>query len=242
MNDTRFKINRKRTRHFQTARERQRRNLNQIKKLLEDVGIYLNSIGLEFSNKIFHIKESEENFRIRRDENEIIRDHEKNEINLNYKLVFYQNNQPTNQKTIKYQEVETDNKICYDMSVQYEEQNKNKITYDLLKAKDQMSLSDLKFKTLKDLFNNQLKQNISIYSVQMIKKEMDNKFEIKKINLRNNKIGCFINPRQKIEFFIEKFIEKYKLTRKSKDIKIRKSNFIENNTIIIKFSGTYFCI
>ena len=76
----------------------------------------------------------DENFRIRRDENEIIRDHEKNEINLNYKLVFYQNNQPTNQKTIKYQEVETDNKICYDMSVQYEEQNRNKITYDLLKA------------------------------------------------------------------------------------------------------------
>ena len=127
-----FKFERKRRAHYEASSEGQRQNKLKIETMLNNISLFLNSIGLEFSNDIFHL-------RTRRSDNSTVKP----------RIVFYINNEPVNKKILSSVGVLTDSQVLKTVRKFDKE-----LTYKVLKAKDKMSLSRKKFLMFVDLFEN----------------------------------------------------------------------------------------
>ena len=80
--------------------------------------------------------------------------------------------------------------------------------------------------------------------IEKFANKMDTLFELKKLVHPLIKLGYYFNPRQKIEFFVEKFIELYELNKNTEHFKKNglpiKINDQNVQTVMIKFAGNFF--
>ena len=237
MNDE--KIRKRKKKHFSVAKQNQRNNKNAILKKLNNLNLFLASLGLEFSNNIFHIKE-------KLDE----------QVNLNQQVLFYRNNLPImidsyrNIQLTKTRDTQTEFETnTINKSTQTENFNNKDYIYRCLKAKDELSISNSKIKILNGLFNNSSGNEIKITQtrLQNLQKKLDSLFgKINRIELSENKMGFYFNIRTKVEYVLKKFIQKYEFETKRvdrNDITILDLNkrylLLENSTIWIKLAGMF---
>ena len=221
---------RQRKPHFSSLPEQQRRNKIEIEKMLKRVNFFLESIGLQFCNNIFHVEKIENNNKVDSENNNVV------------KVVFYTNKIPTN------------NKIVSSISIQTEDYKRPRIqvdentVYKALEAKDRMSLSREKFKVFSEIYYQLINVKITRYKIEKLTKQIDSLFELKKA--KGPKLGYFYSVKQKLEYVVKKFILKYEKDKKE----IQKTNNIKNlyafrnkykdtindeNTILVKFAGKF---
>jgi hypothetical protein len=160
---------RKRRAHFKASSEAQRQNKSKIENMLNNINFYLNSIGLEFSNDIFHVKE-------RRSDNSTV----------NPRVVFYCNNEPVNKKILSSVAVSTDREV-----LETKRNFDKELTYQVLKAKDKASLSRKQLLIFVDLFENPNKKKITNFMIEKFANKMDRLFELKKLEHPLIKLGYY---------------------------------------------------